>query len=40
MPRRRHTETQIMDVLRELDAGATMLEVSRKHGIHDNRVRA
>jgi len=38
MARRRYTETQIVSILRELDAGATMTEVSRRHGVHANTL--
>jgi len=33
MPRRRHTEEQIISILKESEAGANTAELSRKHGI-------
>ena len=34
----RFTETQIVGIIRELDAGATASEVARRHGVHPNTV--
>lgn len=33
MPKRRHTEEQIIAILREADAGAPIAELCRRHGI-------
>ena len=33
--RKRHTEEQIIGVLKEAEAGATALDLCRKHGISD-----
>ncbi|MBM3985151.1 MAG: transposase [Planctomycetes bacterium] len=33
MPRRRHTDEQIIAILREGDAGAPLGELCRRHGI-------
>ena len=33
MPKRRHTEEQIITILREADAGAPIAELCRRHGI-------
>jgi putative transposase len=38
MARRRYSETQIVAILRELEAGATIGEVSRRHGVHTNTL--
>ena len=35
MKRSRFTETQIISILSEVDAGLSVKEVSRKHGISD-----
>ena len=35
MKRSRFTETQILAILKEADAGATVKEVCRRHGISD-----
>jgi putative transposase len=35
MPRKRHTEEQIIGVLKEADAGLKIDEICRKHGISD-----
>lgn len=40
MARRRYTESQIVAILHELDAGATLNDVSRRHGVHANTLRA
>lgn len=39
MRKSRFTEAQIVGILHELDAGATMVEVGRRHGVHANTVR-
>jgi putative transposase len=36
MPKRRHTEEQIIAILREADAGAPIGELCRRHGISPN----
>jgi len=36
MPKRRHTEEQIIAILREADAGAPIGELCRRHGISNN----
>jgi putative transposase len=35
----RFTESQIVSILKELDAGAPATELARKHGIHPNTIR-
>lgn len=40
MARRHYTESQVVGILRELDSGATMQDVSRRHGVHANTLRA
>ena len=36
MPKRRHTEEQIIAILREADAGGPIGELCRRHGISNN----
>jgi putative transposase len=36
----RFTESQIVSILKELDAGATASELARKHGVHANTIGA
>jgi putative transposase len=35
----RFTESQIVAILKELDAGTSATELGRKHGIHANTIR-
>jgi len=35
----RFTESQIVSILKELDAGTPASELGRKHGIHANTIR-
>jgi putative transposase len=39
MRKRRHTEAQIVAVLKELDAGRPAAELARKNGVHVNTLR-
>ncbi len=39
MRKRRYTEVQIVAILKELDAGRSAAELSRKHGVHVNTLR-
>lgn len=39
MRKSRFTESQIVSILKELDAGAPATELARKHGIHPNTIR-
>ena len=40
MRKSRFTETKIVSILREHDAGTTMVELGRKHGVHPNTIAA
>jgi putative transposase len=39
MRKRRFSETQIVAILREFDAGTPADELARRHGIHANTIR-
>ena len=39
MRKSRFTESQIVSILKELDAGTPAAELARKHGIHANTIR-
>lgn len=39
MRKRRHTEAQIVAILKELDAGRPVAELARKNGVHVNTLR-
>lgn len=39
MRKSRFTESQIVSILKELDAGTPATELARKHGIHPNTIR-
>jgi len=38
--KKRFTEQQIIAILREIDAGATAIDVGRRHGVHPNTIGA
>ena len=40
MKKSRFTESQIVAILKEHDAGATFVELGRRHGVHPNTVAA
>lgn len=40
MRKSRFSETQIVSILKEHDAGASFVELGRRHGVHPNTVAA
>lgn len=40
MRKSRFSETQIVSILKEHDAGSTFVELGRRHGVHPNTVAA
>ena len=40
MRKSRFTETEIVAILKELDAGTSATELGRKHGVHVNTISA